>query len=167
MPFDGLRSSLLAARDARHELLCQALRNRHGTVVFLTLNLPGADKNPPGSAGLFRWARLCLVEALPVMAESFHGIDALGPFALFAGTGVTQSIKSRCMAVEAVHPFGRLLDLDVYDALGRPVDRALLGHPPRSCLLCRRPARECIRLQRHSDGELNEKTHELLAPFID
>jgi holo-ACP synthase CitX len=167
MPSGGLRNRLLAARDARQEILRRACEQGAPVVVLLSLNLPGEDKGPPGSWGLIRWAGSKLIEALPGWVERRSGLDALGPCALFAGEGESASVKRRCMALEAAHPFGRLLDLDVYDGDGRPVDRALLGLPPRECLLCSEPARECIRLQRHGGPELKEKVHELLLPFID
>jgi holo-ACP synthase CitX len=163
----GLRNRILAARDARQELLSRASRQGGSAVVFLSLNLPGEDKSPPGMWGLFRWAGSTLTEALPGWIERHRGFDALGPFALFTGEGEAASVKRRCMELEAAHPIARLIDFDVYDGGGRSIDRNLLGLPPRECLLCPEPARECIRLQRHGGGELKAKVHELLAPFID
>jgi len=167
MPSAGLRNRILAARDARQELLSRACRQGISAVVFLSLNLPGEDKSPPGMWGLFRRAASSLIEALPGWAERHRGFDALGPFAIFAGEGEAASVKRRCMALESANPFARLLDFDVYDGDGRPVDRSLLGLPPRECLLCPEPARECIRIQRHGGRELKAKVHELLVPFID
>jgi holo-ACP synthase CitX len=167
MPSAGLRNSLLSARDARQEILRRACEQGETAVVFLSLNLPGEDKSPPGSWELFLWAGSSLMGALPGWVLRHRGFDALGSCSLFAGEGDPTSVKRRCMALESAHPFCRLLDLDVYDGDGNPVDRALLGLPPRECLLCSGPARECIRLQRHGGRKLKEKVRELLLPFID
>ncbi len=70
------------------------------------------------------------------------------------------------MVIEAENPSARLLDVDVYRPDGSQVDRASLGLPPRSCLLCAEPARECILLRRHSNPELLERVDSLLRPFV-
>jgi holo-ACP synthase CitX len=91
--------------------------------------------------------------------------DALGPYALLGINQAAVEVKQHCMDLETAHPVARLLDLDVFDAQGRQIDRSGLSLPPRPCLVCSQPALECIRLQRHSYPELVEKAHELLSYF--
>ena len=70
------------------------------------------------------------------------------------------------MAIEAENPSARLLDVDVYRPDGSQVDRAALGLPPRSCLLCSKPARECILVRRHSTQELLKRVDFILGPLV-
>lgn len=159
-------SELLAARDARQELLARALAAGRPALLFLSLNLPGPDKSPPGARSLFRWgcARI---------AESFHGslllatdCDALGPFALRALDADPLAVKRTCIAIEDAQPAARLLDLDVVAANGRQIGRASLGLAARRCLLCDEPAVDCMRSRRHAMGNVVARAHTLLADHV-
>ena len=163
MRYDESRRSFLAARDARQVELERHLRAGSPSLVMLSLGVPGLDKTPPGSAALFAWAARRLAEALPGAKELLARPDALGPFAIWAATGAPAQVKERCLAIEAASPAARLVDLDVYAPDGSPVDRASLGLPPRRCLCCGAPARECIRLSRHPLHEVVSRAHELLT----
>ncbi|BCR05530.1 apo-citrate lyase phosphoribosyl-dephospho-CoA transferase [Desulfuromonas versatilis] len=156
---------MLAARDRRHLLLQLALRPERAAVLTLSLNIPGAEKQPAGSKGLFQWAERRLGEALPGLKLLYRKTDGLGPYALFATGQQAPEAKRRCIQIENAEPFSRLLDIDVYDPTGRAIDRAALGQTERSCLVCGKPARECIRLGLHQPEELTRRVHELIAPF--
>lgn len=165
MSYAALRNSLLAARDARQAALLQALGQGRAAVLFLSLGIPGADKTPPGSGALFHWARGELEAGWPDLIELHAVCDSLGPFAILGTAGEPEALKRCCVCLEGSRPFARLIDADVYDGRGVPVDRALLGLPQRPCLVCDRPARECIRLGRHSGNDMLARMHELLRPF--
>jgi holo-ACP synthase len=161
-PYDASRRSLLAARDAR-----QAVLERHlgagRTLVALSLAVPGEAKTPPGAVELFAWAAGELARAFPG-AELLDGArDALGPFAVWAAPASGAEAKARCVAIEASRPAARLVDLDVYSPQGVPIDRASLHLPPRACLCCVEPARECIRAGRHGARDPALRAAELLA----
>jgi len=164
-PAAALRAGLLAARDARQALLDRHLAGGHAAVVAVSLNLPGPEKAPPGAAALFHWALGQLGGALAShRPRALHeGDDALGPFALLAVDLPPAAAKGTCLALEASLPAGRLLDLDVHGPEGAPVGRADLGLPPRPCLVCDAPARECIRLGRHPADAVAARVRALLA----
>lgn len=158
-------SKFLAAREARQELLSRALCAGRPAVLFVSLNLPGPDKSPPGATGLFR--RGC-----EQIAETFHGSvlvitdhDVLGHFALRVLDADPLAVKRLCIDIEESQPAARLLDIDVYSSETVQIGRACLGLPARRCLLCDQPAVDCIRVKRHSFYEVIDKTHELLAHF--
>ena len=175
MPSGASGSELLETRDRRAALIAGwpgapetgAPAAPPRPLVFASLAVPGAEKSPPG-AGL---ALAAGVEALRRALgpggweELDRGIDALGPWAALRARGGPEAVKRLAAALEASLPFGRLLDLDVYVTGGRPLDRAALGLPQRRCLLCDRPARECIRAQRHDAGGLAARAAALLAPL--
>jgi holo-ACP synthase CitX len=165
MSYAKLKSELLAARDRRHAALLQALGQGRRATLFLSLAVPGADKTPAGALQLFAWARQEAEAACGGLAGQREGHDRLGPFAILGSAMEPVLLKQICVRLEAVAPFARLIDADVYDPQGTAVDRAALGLPPRPCLTCEAPARECIRLGRHDGAELSRRVHELLAPF--
>lgn len=156
-------SSLLAARDARQELLSRALGAGRPATLFVSLNLPGPDKSPPGATWLFRRACVQIAEAFPGSLLVVADHDALGHFALRVVDADPLAVKRLCIAIEESHPAGRLLDLDVYSAQTVQIGRARLGLPARRCLLCDQPAVDCMRTRRHAAAEVIAFTHELLA----
>lgn len=158
-------SEILEARDARHARLLAALAAGAPSTLFLSLNVVGEEKTPPGAAPLFAWGAARLAILLPGLREVHRATDRLGPFALFLGGWAPVLAKEAAIALEEESPAARLLDLDVYDGGGNPVGRRELGLPPRRCLLCEEAAADCMRLSRHDRHLLRARTDELLHPF--
>lgn len=158
MSYAALRISLLAARDQRQALLERLFPADFPTTLMLSLNLPGDAKTGARAERLFVWGEGALSGALQVV-RLLQGSDALGPFALYRCTLPTREVKLIAMELEHGHPAGRLLDLDVYDCSGRQLDRAGLGFPPRSCLLCGEAAVACIRAGRHTSKTLKTQAN--------
>jgi triphosphoribosyl-dephospho-CoA synthase len=159
-----LRADLLAARDARAEQVQSALARNPGPVLMISANVPGPEKFRPGLARMLQAALDSLHAAIGLELQVSRR-DRCGPFHLAASAAAPAAAKRAAMAIEA-GPSGRLLDLDVYAPDGVQVDRALLGLPPRPCLVCAEPARECIRLGRHSPEEIMERVDALLRPWL-
>lgn len=157
-------SSFLAAREARQELLDRH-RSTFPAFIFLSLNIPGERKTPDGATGLFAWALARLETGLPGSTLLERGDDRLGPFALLSAGQEAVRVKRLCVSLEESSPAARLIDLDVYDQGGSQVGRSALSLTPRSCLLCRHPAVECIRRGRHAFRELVAETERLLTAF--
>jgi holo-ACP synthase CitX len=162
-----LRSEIIAARDRRQEVLQGRLSAGYPATVFLSLNIPGAEKNPPGAERLFTRALSSLLGEFPDGENLVQGSDPLGPYAIISIRREAFGVKRSCIVLECATPYARLIDLDVFAGSGLPVDRAALGMLPRPCLLCALPAVECIRLRRHGATEVSGKTDELLACFRD
>ncbi len=154
-----MNSVFLEARDARERELHRALAQRGGaaSILFVGCNVPGPAKLRPGLSRLAQGA----LDGLEVPA-AHSGFDALGPFHIAFSDGDPLRIKAAAVALEALTPSGRILDIDVYRPDGTQVDRASLGLPQRPCLLCDEPARECIRAGRHPQAELLAKVDALL-----
>lgn len=161
MSYAALRSSLLAARDRRQALLERLFPTAFPTTLMLSLNLPGDEKGGARAERLFAWGEKALAAAFPARLV-VRGWDALGPFALYRSPLGTREAKRLAMGVETGQAAGRLLDLDIFDPSGRPVDRAGLGVPPRSCLLCPEPAIACIRAGRHPGEALKAEARKVI-----
>ena len=111
------------------------------------------------------WVREKLHADFPELACLTEARDVLGPYALFGLDIDPPIVKKHCVGLETERPSSRLIDLDVYTADGRQVDRGSLGLQGRSCLVCDQRAVDCIRAKRHTFEETISKVHELLTPF--
>ena len=158
-----LKADLLEARDQRQEQIRSALDRGRGPVLMISANLPGADKHRPGTARLLHGALDALQAAIGLDLLASRR-DRLGPYHLARTCAAPEAAKRAAMAIETAGLTGRLLDLDVYGQDGVQLDRAGLGLPPRACLVCGEPARECILLRRHGQRELLERVDALLRP---
>ena len=165
MSYAKLRNDLLEARDTRQALLAAHFNRTSGALVQVGLNFPGPNKHPRGSDALL----MAILDELYGSGSEFvllhPEVDALGPWVLLWNAGDATVIKSLAVGIEESRPWGRLADIDVYDQQGHAVSRDSCGLAPRQCLVCLEPAFDCIRLQRHTLTELENKIDELLAPF--
>ncbi|MDM7914638.1 MAG: citrate lyase holo-[acyl-carrier protein] synthase [Candidatus Eisenbacteria bacterium] len=162
------RSDLLAAREeqeSRIRLLVARSCDGSTSLVYITTNVPGPEKDRQELGGLMAQAVQRLLERFDGGRAVDTGRGPLGPYAAVACPGDPSLVKRAAVEIEGTLPGGRLLDLDVYDRKGRALDRTALALPQRSCLVCREPARECIRAGRHSPEQLEEAVRELLARF--
>ena len=165
MPYAELKADILLARERRDEKLHQLLASlTAGSVIQLSLNIPGPDKCPSGYQGLFRWGQQQLEQELALQCVLLNE-DALGPWALYTATGVPAQVKRLCCDIEGQQPAARLLDCDVYGIDGTVYDRALMGLSQRQCLVCEQSARDCMRTKSHSWTDVKERLEELLKPY--
>lgn len=90
-----LRANLLAAREAREARIRRlAERARGGSLVAVTLSLPGAEKNPAGAAGAVRLAAELLAERLAAEEIFRCRLSTLEPEAPDATGGPADSVGS-------------------------------------------------------------------------
>ena len=149
----------------RQEALTRALGAGHPATVFLSLNIPGREKTPPGAEAFFSWMSGGVDAEFPGAARLASSFDALGPCLILGIDGDPVSVKRKCVELETGHPSSRLVDLDVYTPAGGQIGRASLGLPARSYLVCDQRAVDCIRARHHGFDEVIARVHELLAPF--
>jgi triphosphoribosyl-dephospho-CoA synthase len=165
MSSDKSARSFLAARDARQAALERALRQGWATTVCLSLNIPGAEKMPPGASALLRWALAAVQQEYPQRVILENGVDALGGYAILGLESTPLAVKSWCIGVETRIPAARLIDLDVYTPDGSQLGRQALALPARPCLLCQEDAVECMRLKRHQPSAVIRQAAAHLAPW--
>jgi triphosphoribosyl-dephospho-CoA synthase len=163
------REDFLEARDGRQQELDRILRQSRpedaASFFLISANVPGCDKHRPGIACLLRGALDSLRGSIGLKVLLSRR-DLVGSFHIASSNLPPIDAKRAALVIEADTPSARLLDVDVYRPDGSPVDRASLELPPRFCLVCAEPARECILLRRHSDPELVERVDLLLRPFV-
>jgi holo-ACP synthase CitX len=157
---------LAALLDAREERWLRRLAlSKRGTLLTLTLNIPGPDKRLPRWLKFYDSVRSHLQQALAdknfTSAHVSSHVTAAGPEDHFLLAAEAPALKGAMVNFEERHPGGRLLDLDVM-AHGRPFDRKALGLPPRLCLCCSCPAKECAAAGRHPLDEVLKAAERIL-----
>ena len=99
------------------------LRSRYqAAVVSVSVNMPGTVKYDQDTLALIEYALARLQKLFAI--EGFQTLESrwlhavAGPAAVFAVAGDAAAIKLLAVKVEQEQPFGRLLDIDVFDAGG-------------------------------------------------
>ena len=157
---------LLKARDdryARQLALTKEWPDR--TLVCLTVVLPGPVKRDARSLKVAEAAVAAVQEVLRPEVHELYDLET-GYEGYFLVDGALLDVKKACCEIENAHPYGRLMDLDVLEPVGDtvvPVGRDRVGEEPRRCLLCGRPARECMRSHAHSYDEISGVIDQLLG----
>ncbi|MDU7389689.1 citrate lyase holo-[acyl-carrier protein] synthase [Atlantibacter hermannii] len=149
---------LLASRDARQARQTAWLQ-RHGvTLISFTVVAPGPVKDCDLTRRIFSHGLLAL-DALatragwPVKARASFAF-VTGPEALIAINAPAPAVKQATISLEQTHPLGRLWDIDVLTPHGEILSRQQFSLPPRTCLICSRPAALCAREQTHTLAQL-------------
>lgn len=160
-------TELLAARDnraARQRELLAAWPER--TLLSLTVVLPGAVKRDERSLRVGEAGVAAVRETLQPLYEEIRDLGT-GFEAFFIVEADRLAAKRRACRIEDTHPWGRLMDIDVLEAGGdeavHPISRTAVGLPERRCLLCGRPARECMRARTHSSEALQAAVDAILS----
>ena len=159
---------LLAERERRWNARQGMAKASGCSVLSLTLNIPGPDKNLPGVEAAFAELRAALRRAVLAAGgkkafadeQNFSGPD--GPCWLAAVRMDALALKVVTVGVEDCHPLGRLADADVMDSQSHPVNRDDIGHASRRCFLCSRPAAQCRRERRHDQQDVLDVARFLL-----
>ena len=157
---------LLGARDdryARQLSLTETWPDR--TLVCLTVVLPGPVKRDARSLKVAEAAVAAVREVLTPTYEELRDLET-GYEGYFLVDGALLDVKKACCKIENEHPYGRLMDLDVLERIGdtvAPVSRDRVGEAPRPCLLCPRPARECMRAHTHTPEEISSAIDRILG----
>ena len=144
---------LLEARDRRSERqLALVNEGPDRILVCMTVVLPGPVKRDARSQKVAEAGVKAVREVFsPVHEECYDRETGFEGF--FLVDGALLDVKKACCEIENTHPCGRLLDLDVLEKVGEsvvPVERERVGETPRKCLVCGRPARECMRAHAHA-----------------
>ena len=157
---------LLEARDRRYEKQLALVKEwPDKTLVSMTVVLPGPVKRDARSLKVAEAGVKAVQDVLsPVFRELYDRETGFEGY--FIVDGPLLDVKKACCEIENVHPYGRLMDLDVMEPTGDtvvPVSRERVGEEPRRCLLCDRPARECMRAHTHSFGEIVQTIDKIIG----
>ena len=163
---------VLAARDRRQGLQSRLLHQTDCPLITMTLNLPGAYKRIALSSFFFDCQKTILLRGLRGLgAELVDQVtirESTGDEWVVAVRGLSPlALKSLTLELENVSESSRLLDLDVLDRDGQPVDRSHFDLPSRSCFLCDQPAKVCAAARTHPLASLHEHLSGLLSDYLE
>lgn len=156
--FDGESVTLLEmlqAREERQELQRNVfLKAPQGTLLYITMNIPGEIKNSKILKRVFECElnnlqrKFSKETILTRFVSNKTGNEA---YILLSINPVL--LKKRLIKYEEESQLGRLLDLDVHYKNKEnifQISRTEIGYPPRKCFLCDNIAKECGRSRSHS-----------------
>lgn len=158
-----MQSPVLLARELRWHTR-QALVRAHGQALLsITLRAPLSLRRDGRFLDAFEalCARVqqCFKQEGCALTPVLCARDADGPARHYVLQDA-QAGKRLAVAFEEDHPGGLLLDIDVLDAEGQPLDREGLHLQPRACVVCgARPGSPCIVGKVHS-------AHDTQAAFL-
>lgn len=156
-------AELLKSRDENALLKSEFIDRYKMPVVSVSMNIAGEIKRSPLVDLAFEYGYSRLVMELGEPKKSLVKRDFTGCFALLLFDLEAEYVKSKCLAIEEELPVGRLLDLDVTDAIGMLIRRP--GAKGRKCLVCGGPVFECSRARAHGLDDVIFKTQNILLDF--
>lgn len=161
---------LLASRDRRVERQAALLEGNPGsTLICLTVQFPGRVKRTPESLIVAEEGVNALLDTFGSSVRMLRKFDPETGFEAYmlVDKPSSEAKKATC-GIENSHPLGRLMDIDVIVLSENgpvPLSREDFGFPPRLCLLCNSPVRECMRKGSHSKEELIEAMNRMVSSY--
>ena len=155
------REEMETARAARAEHRREMLAETGAaSLVQFTVVAPGAEKLLPEYRRLFVSGRRAVIEAFlgnNIVPLKIDVLEKVTGFELYLAMYLpAEDVKRRMVEIEEVLPFGRLLNINVYDNEGNHIPRTTLGYPERCCLVCNKPGYDCARTAAHTTQEVRE-----------
>lgn len=161
--------AILEAREKRAFAQSVLLQKYSFTLLSYSLNIAGPVKRfMLGDRCFFEgkravkaiFKRLGLVPAHEIETDEDTGLEYLAAVDIDA-----LKLKRLVTDLEERHPMGRLFDIDIIAKDGGKIDRAALGLPQRSCIICGKQGAGCARSRAHSLEELQARTAEIIEGF--
>jgi len=157
---------ILQAREDRAEHTKRLMKEYPDkSTVILKTNVVGENKNP------LDMRFVCAFFNDLIQRNFRHKIILMGKIASDDGNycyyvidEVGTIVKERTINIEEINALGRLIDIDVY--YKKPINRQDLSCAMRTCLICDNYAHLCVRDQRHTREEIDEKVKEIICEFL-
>lgn len=161
---------MLDAREQRAMKQNQLLQKYQSPLICFTMNIAGPQKNNSLIQKGFKLGNQFLKQQLTIAEIEYIHYEEIRAFtgneAYYVINEDPLAIKKITSSIEDSSALGRLFDMDVLRNNGQKVDRSELDLPPRHCLICGGPAKECARSRSHTVEELQEQTKRILLNAI-
>ncbi|EHK2362434.1 citrate lyase holo-[acyl-carrier protein] synthase [Clostridium perfringens] len=155
---------ILKGREERAFEIKKLNEKFHGTIICLTLNIPGPDKLDELYYYAFNEATKALEASLNINVLKERA-PLSGYEAYFVSDKDIKEIKRIALTLEKEHPLGRLFDIDIFYKDLSKISRKDLGEPKRKCFLCGEDAVSCGRSRKHSVFELTSSIKEKILQY--
>ena len=151
-------NEILESREDRAQKQVEILEEYQYSLISFTLNTPGIEKDNElyrkiHNEGFEQIERLIAISKLEIKYKEYIN-KATGAEGYVSVDAEAELVKSIMITLEKEHPLGRIFDIDVFDKNHKQMSRTDLGLETRTCLLCNKDARICMREKNHSYEEL-------------
>ncbi|QVK21127.1 citrate lyase holo-[acyl-carrier protein] synthase [Mycoplasmatota bacterium] len=151
---------ILEAREKRFNLQKELVSEFNMPLVVFRINYPGSKNNYIVNT-IYNLIDLDWDFEHKVEINDKEGLVLLGIVDLDSS-----ELKKRMINIEENHPLGRLLDIDVYDESFKQLSRTDLGYSQRKCLICDDIAHYCIRSEKHSLYEVQQRIYHMFVEYL-
>lgn len=157
---------ILEAREQRWQMRKQLAEKHHSCLVTVTPCVPAAFRTDEEFCKIF--FKLCTAffdnladKGCRPNFEGYMQSDDGPAFFITTGTDARE-VKRLCVEAEETTLGGRILDIDVMDRDGTPIDRGDIGLLPRKCFICENPAALCVSRRLHSASDISEHVKQMI-----
>lgn len=158
---------MLEARDRRREKQASHFATSPGiTLVVATVVAPGMFKLTERTRIVAVAERLALYDMFKGYILKEETLDIPSGHETWITLDLPPLEAKRIgIGIEDSHPLGRLFDIDVIKPDLSSISREELGIAPRTCIICDRPARFCMRNGSHSKQEISDFINDLIDTY--
>ena len=166
---DTIREHILQAKESRWKKQLEFVKQYQTPIISFKFNVPSWPKNSTKITIAFDYSLEEFIDFFKKTSTKTKLIlletntTALGPEAFFQIKEDPTKVKALAIQFESEHFIGRLLDIDVLDTNGSPIERSI----KRQCYLCDNVAIHCMREEKHTVNELRLYFDEKLKKYIE
>ncbi|MDD4725887.1 MAG: citrate lyase holo-[acyl-carrier protein] synthase [Tissierellia bacterium] len=163
-------NQILQSREERAQKQIDILYKYPHSLISFTLNTPGSIKDNQlyrkiHNEGFDLIQRLITISKLEIMYKEYIN-KPTGAEGYVSVDTEAELLKSIMVSLEKDHPLGRIFDIDVFDKDHNQMSRTDLGLETRTCLLCNKDARICMREKNHTYEELIARIEEVSKDYF-
>ena len=160
---------ILQSREDRRTRQLDILKSYESSLISFTLNTPGIVKDNEMYREIHKEGLKAIINILDSKGISMIYQDEInkstGSEGYIAVDFDAVKVKKILIELEESHPLGRIFDIDVFDKNHNQISRSDLNKGSRSCLLCNKNARICIREKNHTIEELYARIEDLWKEY--
>lgn len=160
---------ILQSREDRRDRQWILLDRYQCSLISYTLNAPGIMKDNEMYRGIHKEGMKAIIDILDNKEVPMIYQDEInkstGREGYIAVDFDAVKVKQILVQLEESHPLGRIFDMDVFDKNHNQISRRDLNMGSRSCLLCNKDARICIREKNHTIEELYSRIEDLWKEY--
>lgn len=152
--------NVLVQKETRQHKLLHAIKRRYRSILFLSSNCASSNMLNHNGSEIVAWGIRELLNHFADIIKLDEGVDDQGQF-IILGTIITEarSAKIAGLLIEGRPPVGHMIDIDVYDRLGKEINRHTLGCGRRRCLTCWKSGYDSSGYGRHDCQPLTSNTY--------
>ena len=163
-------NEILESREDRAQKQVELLKEYPYSLISFTLNTPGIIKDNELYRKIHKEGFEQIQNVLSInnfqIKNSEYINKSTGAEGYISVDIDAELLKNTMVSLEQNHPLGRIFDIDVFDMDHNQMSRSNLGLETRTCFLCNKDARICMREKNHTYEELIAKIEEVSRDYF-